>query len=457
MTLSSQKELSNSATPPSSSSTSMSSSSSLAANAPAVAAAAKAKLIPSSLNSLEKAGERIRAGHLVSFPTETVYGLGCHALDPTAVNKVFAAKERPLTDPLIVHVNEALEALDLWDASSSLPATGTTTTAAATTVSSEGRRDLEKKALEALTSNFWPGPLTLVARASPKVPSIIMANTGFVACRSPSHPIARALIETSCVPIAAPSANKFGHVSPTKASHVFDDLGMEDVWIVDPDLVDNKDGGNSGDGGGVLLNSSSIVCDVGVESTVAKVEITPDGVGLISVLRHGAISSQDIASCLQKNGMGDDFKVGSKQHATKENVSNVAPGQTIRHYSPNVQSYMISFKKYNNVKEGEEMTSILNSDELLNLKSGVIIDFGGRLSFLKDECLAYRDLSPVGDSSIAAATVFDTLRWSETISGANRVYFPEIHVEEDLDDALILAVKDKLTRAASGVVVSTLI
>jgi tRNA threonylcarbamoyl adenosine modification protein (Sua5/YciO/YrdC/YwlC family) len=403
----------------------------------------KAKLIPSSIESITKAGERIRNGHLVSFPTETVYGLGCHALDPVAVQKVFEAKERPLTDPLIVHVNEAKDALHLWDASSSSSSSSSTTTT-------------EKNVLQALTSYFWPGPLTIVAKASPKVPSIIMANTGFVACRSPSHPIARMMIEYSQVPIAAPSANKFGHVSPTKASHVYDDLNMEDVWIVDPDLKNsNNDNNDVDDDSG--NHDNVVICDVGVESTVAKVEISnDDGMGYVSVLRHGAISAQDILKCLQNAGLDGDFHVKSKHQATGDDVNNVAPGQTIKHYSPNVQSFIISHDRYNGINPSEdEMTSFLSREEIKNLKSGVIIDFGGRLSFLKEAALAYRDLSPVGDSSVAATNVFDTLRWSETVNGAQRVYFPELVVEENIDDALILAVKDRLTRAASGVVVAS--
>ncbi len=470
---------------------------------------ATAKLIPSNKESLAKAGERIRCGHLVSFPTETVYGLGCHALDPIAVNKVFQAKERPLTDPLIVHVNEADSALKLWDASSS---------SSSPTAKNENdqnnnlnHKDIESRALRALTSQFWPGPLTIVARASPTVvPPIIMANTGYVACRSPSHPIARALIQCSAVPIAAPSANKFGHVSPTKASHVLDDLGMEDVWIVDPDLnhLDDLENDrtvnvtvNNGNGNGNGTGNTGVVCDVGVESTVAKVELSLSNRGAqvqaqggakvlpqgsITVLRHGAVSTQDIAKCLKKYGLDQYFQVQSKRQATDENdssVNHVAPGQTIRHYSPNVQSYMVSPEKYNRCtrryensnsnENGDDdndlhVASILSEEELSNVRSAVVIDFGGKLKFLQGHALAYRDLSSSKDSSVAAARVFDTLRWSETVDGAMRVYFPEIDaVEEQLDsndddndnddDALILAVKDRLTRAASGVVINTLI
>ena len=385
----------------------------------------KAKFVSTSPQAIEEAGARLRSGHLVSFPTETVYGLGCHAIDPVAVSRVFEAKERPLTDPLIVHVNECEAALKLWNASAN---------------GSDG--EIEQEALNALTKEFWPGPLTIVAKASPEIPDIIMANTGFVACRSPSHPIARALIGASGVPIAAPSANKFGHVSPTKAQHVMDDLCMEDVWIVDPDMEKESS------------SEEHVICDVGVESTVAKVEMLSTSKGRVSILRHGAVSSMEIATCLEKAGLSESFEVKEKMQATGEEVSHVAPGQTIRHYSPNVLSYMVSQERYSN-------GDIELSDEEFNLlKNSVVIDFGKRLSSFKDKALAYKDLSAVGDSNVAAAQVFDTLRWSENIDGAERVFIPQIVVNEDhmikKEDALILAVKDRLTRAASGVVIETL-
>jgi len=383
---------------------------------------------------MSEAGARIRSGHLVSFPTETVYGLGCHAIDPIAVSRVFEAKERPFTDPLIVHVNDAQDALKLWDASSS---------------EETNDDNIEEKALKALTDEFWPGPLTIVARASPEIPQIIMANTGFVACRSPSHPIARALIEASGVPIAAPSANKFGHVSPTRAAHVMDDLGFEDVWIVDPDL-DKDENASGGD-------QDAVVCDVGVESTVAKVEMLSETLGRVSILRHGAVSLMEILNCLEAANLSGNFEVKEKMQATGEDVSQVAPGQSIRHYSPNVQSFMVSHERYASVG------NVWADDEIANLESAVVIDFGARLSSLKEKALAYRDLSAEGNSKTAAANVFDTLRWSENIEGAQRVYFPEIIVDESSTcsgggkmGALVLAVKDRLTRAASGVVIDCL-
>lgn len=402
----------------------------------------KAKLIPSTHSSLSKAGTRLAEGDLVSFPTETVYGLGCHALNPHAIAKVFEAKERPLTDPLIVHVTDTTAAWNLWQAFAS------------NNDDDDDNHNLEAQLLTLLTGHFWPGPLTIVAHANPSVPSTLMANTGYVACRSPRHVIARALIAASGVPIAAPSANKFGHVSPTKASHVWDDLKGEDVWIVDPDLEENGDQ--------PTLNQGGSGCNVGVESTVAKIEMSSSASGTITILRHGAVSAKDLSNCLTSSvELQEAFTVQEKMQSTKEDVSHVAPGQTIRHYSPNILSYMISQCRYDGHQASSSLDSTLTHEERTQLSKAVIIDWGGRLHALQPHALAYRDVSPNDSSAEAAASVFETLRWSETVDGAERVYFPEICVEkkdeEEEQEALVLAVKDRLTRAASGVVVDTFI
>jgi L-threonylcarbamoyladenylate synthase len=433
-----------------------------------------ARLVSASPSSLDECGERLRNGQLVSFPTETVYGLGCHALDANAVRRVFDAKERPLSDPLIVHVSCGEDALGMWAASSS-----------SSEVDDDDddvrrRRIIESRALSALTSTFFPGPLTIVALARPDMPSILMAGTGYVACRSPSHVVANELIRRAGVPIAAPSANKFGHVSPTSPHHVMDDLGMEDVWIVDPGL----DEADRGEG-------SSSVCRVGVESTVVKVEMHPpsseergrgvtgeeDGVvGCITVLRHGAISLRSVQASIDDAGLSGYFDVVESVRFTSEDTNNVAPGQMVRHYSPNVPCFMvgctrqrITTTRFDDSGDGAHVDERppLDEDERSILSRSVIIDYGGRLAPYRKHALVYRDLSPNGDPIAAASSVFETLRWSETIDGAIRVFVPELILggEEGHDGAcddisgneigaLALAVKDKLTRAASAVVVA---
>jgi L-threonylcarbamoyladenylate synthase len=405
-----------------------------------------AKMIPLSSTNLEKCGERLRQGGLVAFPTETVYGLGCNALDESAIIKVFEAKERPLTDPLITHVTDNQVAFQLW-------AADTTTTTTATTDSSSC---LEGRAIHALCDKFWPGPLTLVAKAAPNVPPILMANTGFVACRSPQHPISIVLINAAKVPIAAPSANKFGHISPTRSHHVWDDLKNEDVWIVKEEEEEEEEEEES-----TTKSSTDDVtscCQVGVESSVAKIEmITADNKkGRITLLRQGAVSLQDIQECLTEAGLVDHFEVlALTKKTTDETVANVAPGQTIRHYSPDIPSFILS-------KSLTCRSSTTSDDGREFLRKSVLIDFGGKLKAWEHLSLAYRDLSETADSAEATRGVFETLRWAEQISDANQILFPEI-ADDEVEggqacspDALTLALKDRLTRAASGVVIDSL-
>ena len=263
----------------------------------------KALALSTTSEDLEKAGKRLRDGGLVAFPTETVYGLGANALDEAAVRSIFTTKGRPLNDPLIVHVpapDAALELLQLGN-------------------------DIEPL-YRYLATAFWPGPLTLVGRAHESIPLTVTAGTGMVGIRCPNHPVARRLLEAAKVPVAAPSANRFGHVSPTSASHVLQDLGQHDIFVVDGGMV-----GRGDDGGG---GGSATDCSVGIESTVAKI----DGVEKkIILFRRGGISQAQLESALRQGPFSDfSVEVRAKVVIHKEEevglkgVGEEAPGSTLR-------------------------------------------------------------------------------------------------------------------------------
>jgi L-threonylcarbamoyladenylate synthase len=217
---------------------------------------------------LDEAAAVLKRGGLVAFPTETVYGLGALALDPLAVRGIFAAKGRPSTNPVIVHVlgeDEARALVAHWP-----------------------------EAAAVLASRFWPGPLTLVLPRSSQVPDECTAGGDTVGVRAPSHPAARALLERVQAPLAAPSANRAEHVSPTTAAHVLRDLnGRIDLVI---------DGGR---------------CAYGIESTV----IALDAAGP-RLLRAGAIPRKEIEELL--GPLSEAKSSGPLQ----------SPGQHKRHYAP---------------------------------------------------------------------------------------------------------------------------
>jgi len=180
-----------------------------------------------------KAAQILRSGGLVVFPTETVYGLGANALDPSAVRRIYALKGRPATSPLIVHVASIEQAREL-------------------------AADWPPEA-ERLAREYWPGPLTLVVPKKPLIPDVATAGLPTVGLRMPRHPVALALLREAGVPIAAPSANRFRQLSPTTAQHVREAFGDDTPFLLD---------------GGP--------CEVGLESTV--IAVTPDG---LEVLRPG--------------------------------------------------------------------------------------------------------------------------------------------------------------------------
>jgi L-threonylcarbamoyladenylate synthase len=221
-------------------------------------------------------GAALRAGALVAFPTETVYGLGADATNPAAVAGIFAAKGRPSSDPLIVHIADFDQ----------LP-----------TVTGRAL-DALPPAVAILAARFWPGPLTLVLPRGPAIPAAVTAGLATVGVRLPAHPVARALIRAAGVPVAAPSANRFGHTSPTTAQHVFTDLGDRIPWIID---------------GGP--------CPVGVESTILDVTQTPP-----RVLRPGGISVEALGEAL---GGPVAF-----QERTAVADAAQAPGMLLSHYAP---------------------------------------------------------------------------------------------------------------------------
>ena len=203
------------------------------------------------VQGLEEAVERLREGKLVAFPTETVYGLGANALDPDAVARIFTAKGRPATNPIIVHVasNEQAKALT---------------------------KNWTEQA-EILANLYWPGPLTLVLERADTIPDIVTAGGNTVGIRIPAHPVALALLEKAGVPIAAPSANRSEEISPTLARHVVESLSgsVDDLLVLD---------------GGA--------CEVGIESTV--IDVTTD---TPIVLRPGMITI---------SGLGDTARAALK-------------------------------------------------------------------------------------------------------------------------------------------------
>lgn len=271
---------------------------------------------------LQRAAALLRSGGVVAFPTETVYGLGAIAFDPQAVARIFEIKQRPLFDPLIVHVLDR----PMLECVAEAP-------------SEAGRTLMER---------FWPGPLTLVLRRRSAVPTIVTSGLETVAVRMPSHPVARALLGATGAPLAAPSANIFGRLSPTRAEHVQAMLGGRVDGIID--------GGPT---------------EFGIESTIVRCD------GPAVLLRAGAIPIEEIEAAI-----GTVQRPGRRARV-------VAPGGLQHHYAPMTPLRLVD-------------PSIVPAAERA---AAAVLAFDRTF----DGYAAQRVLAPNGDLRAAAAGFFEAL------------------------------------------------
>lgn len=311
---------------------------------------------------LLRAADLLRRGECVALPTETVYGLAANALNAGAVQRIFTIKGRPLIDPLIVHVADfaSLQQVAEYD------------------------ERLEK------IKSFWPGPLTVVLRRKSCVPDLVTAGKETVAVRLPAHPVFRKVIELAGCPLAAPSANPFGYISPTRAQHVQDSLGNRCPWIVD---------------GGP--------CQHGLESTILDLS-HPNRVRL---LRFGPIT---VAQLEERLG-----KIEIVTHQDNQESAAMAPGMLERHYSPHTPIKLFS--------RGADLPAPVGKTAYLLL--------GRRESLPSVENIFY--LSESGSTKEAASQLFALLRQLD--QQAFRLICAELAEPEGLG----LAFNDRLTRAAA--------
>ncbi len=326
------------------------------------------KILSTSDTDLAIAAEALRKGQLVAIPTETVYGLGANARDPHALARVFSAKERPTFDPLIIHVAQAEDA--------------------------DGVAAMDTPHAREMAAAFWPGPLTMVLPKRDGVPDLATSGLPTVAVRCPAHPVARRIIELAGIPVAAPSANPFGRLSPTTAGHVVAQLGDRIDYVVD---------------GGP--------CEIGVESTVLDLSMDPP-----LILRPGGLSLERIAAILPNVTVHD-----------RATTSPRAPGQLPSHYAPRCPLHLADRGKLTMAKPAKNAAALCfgkaSSDALLR---------AGNFS-------AVMDLSPNGDPVEAAARLFATLHALD--SGA----YSELWAERLPDAGIGRAVNDRLYKASEKI------
>lgn len=332
------------------------------------------------LELIRQASDIILRRGLVAFPTETVYGLGANALDEEAVAKIFHAKGRPSNDPLIVHV-ASIDDVKL--------------------VASEIPPIVQK-----LADAFWPGPLTLVLPKQPHVPASVTAGLDTVAVRVPFHPIALALIRTSGVPIAAPSANRFGHTSPTTAQHVLDDLNGRIDMILD---------------GGAT--------SVGVESTVLDVTREPP-----MILRPGGVSREAIEAVIGKIELRNN-------RPNSEDEAQVSPGLLGKHYTPNAELILCRGEASSAL---EKLSELAKQAQVEGRSVGLLLTNEDMASF-DSYCIPY-PLGASNDLEAIARNLYAGMRALDD-QGVNLILTRDFGKQ-----GLGLAIHDRLLRAASQII-----
>ena len=322
------------------------------------------EILRANSHNLKEAGKAIRRGELVAFPTETVYGLGADATNDEAVKNIYKAKGRPSNNPLIVHVTslEQAYAYGIFD-------------------------DRAKK----LATKFWPGPISIIVERSPNCPlsKTVSAGGNTVAIRMPAHPISRQLLEAAGGPVAAPSANKSGGISPTLPQHVKQSLGDKIYMLID---------------GGACL--------VGVESSV--ISVLPNEP--VKILRPGSISLADLEAFLE-----DDVEQSSTAKSKSIDETLISPGLLSSHYAPQVELRINAI----DIKHDE-----------------VYLAFGEH-QFNRVHSL---NLSKTSDLGEAAQNLFAMLHSLDEYCAENNL---KIAVAPIPNQGLGIAINDRLTRAAA--------
>jgi L-threonylcarbamoyladenylate synthase len=328
---------------------------------------------------LMRAADLLRSGGTVAFPTETVYGLGANALDAAAVAKIFEAKERPGWDPVIVHVCDR----EMLNRVAEISPTLTAKT-------------------EALMAAFWPGPLTLLLPRTASVPDSVTAGRPLVGVRMPAHPLALELIRRAGVPVAAPSANRFGRISPTTAAHVLDDLdGRIDAVL---------DGGPT---------------TVGVESTVLDV-------GAMMIYRPGAITAEMIAAVAGNVTLFQE----SESTASAAPESLPSPGVGLRHYAPQARLELVEVEIRGD--PAHALHPAIERQDQTRESIGLMLPDGWDASCARHVF----EWGPWGDNDVLARRLFAGLRMLDE-AGATVILCPLPGT-----DGVGLALRDRLQKAS---------
>ena len=361
------------------------------------------KIYESTDINLKLLGEKITNSELVIFPTETVYGIGGNLYSKTAVEQIYKIKNRPITNPLIVHC------LGRYDAETLIEIT-----------------ELENNIFSSLITRFSPGPITYLLKSSKNVPDYIRNISDYVAIRIPKNKIIRSLIQYSGGPICAPSANISTRTSSTSLEHVYKYFGNTKINII---------------------NDDNYVCEHGIESTIIKIENNT-----LTIMRHGAILLKDVEDFIKtynaKNAvdiiLGDPLCKPLSEPLCKPLSEPQGPGQSKLHYSPNKPTYILNIIDFNSTdlnfpKDLKDITTKYLSDTIL-------IDFNSLGFKYRDLFIGYVDLSKSGDIKEAMFNLYNVFHQTDSLTCSKLLIynFSFVKDSESIWDKIVKASENKI-------------
>ncbi|WP_202079645.1 L-threonylcarbamoyladenylate synthase [Caldalkalibacillus salinus] len=335
---------------------------------------------------IHEAAKYIRQGEVVSFPTETVYGLGANALSDEATKGIFEAKGRPSDNPLIVHISSVDQLSRVVD-------------------------NVDDRA-RTLMNAFWPGPLTIVLEKSEQVCSLVTADLSTVGVRMPDHPVARALIEVAGLPLAAPSANRSGKPSPTSAGHVLHDLDGRIAGVID--------GGETG---------------VGVESTV--LDITQD---IPVILRPGGVTQRELTEVIGQVNVDPALSMSTTEHVSHD-FKPISPGMKYKHYAPEGELWVVD-NRNGTSKMRAYIKQNITEFKREGSRVGVLTTDDGEQDYTEADLVI--SLGSREDLHTVARRIYDGLRQMDA------AHVDLIFCEGFSTDGIGAAIMNRLLKAAGG-------
>lgn len=359
----------------------------------------EAEFLKSNPKNIEICSNKIISGDVVIFPTETVYGIGANAFNPDAIDKIYNYKKRPSNNPLIMHIIS-------WKGAEIYTDINT----------------LEHNIVNVITEHFWPGPLTILLKKSSYVSDKITANLDWVALRSPKNEVARKLLSKCMVPIVAPSANISGKITSTCKEHIMEHFKDYNISVLFEE------------------NPSKI----GTESTIIKINNDE-----VSLLRPGIITFDDIQNCIKKSGINNIKYIDFKSDKQSDH-----PGSSIKHYSPDIPTFLFNFINFDESllpDADEKINNSVKKSTKYFLENCACVDYNKAHFNYRDKFGAYVDLSEDNDIKEAIFNLYNVLHQLNHISSISRILITN-HISHK--DGLFKTLYDRIFRASSGKILS---